>query len=220
MQLSELINIVLVRAGQVIVDDLTELQFTVDKFSAMLKPELAKYNKYIPKTIKENIVVSGNFYAFPNDTAPEWVSEMVPVDLENSTALIVSSLFNWRESTVRQPVMNLWRYDKPKLHTTGTGQYEVTCHYYHKLTDEVRNPQNNELTDATLQYITENDDLFIDLITGRFLITLGRSRRSYKVDGFPFNVDDDQLVSEGQTLYENTLQLIYDNSEWVHAMGG
>lgn len=221
MQLSELIQLVLLRSGQIIVDDLSELHLTEDKFLLIVQNEITKYSKYIPHKKRLNIAMpnTGNF-RFCDEEAPKWISEVIPVTGANSSYDIFRRKFFYSTGgeEIRNPTMCIWRYDKPYLSCSAIGDFECIAFYDHKI---VKDPGwGDGCKSADLPTISlEDDEILIELITAQFMITLGRSRRAYKLDQMPLQTDDSELISDGNALYEQAYQRLLDNSSWVYAMG-
>lgn len=227
MKLDEIIDTVLIRSGQIIVDNLDELNLTKKKFVTLIRNEIVKYSKYCPHTERINIQVDGccgTYYEFTKDSQPygipRWISELVPISGANTTYELFTRKFFYStyRNELRDPQTLIWRYDRPYLYITALGGYDTVAHYDHPMI-ETRDDKN-ELTDFELPTIeSDKDEIFIDLLTAQFMIVLGRSRRAYKVEGIPMSTDDNELISDGQAMYELAYQRMLDNSAWHHSFG-
>ena len=72
--------------------------------------------------------------------------------------------------------------------------------------------------DDVIQTIDIENQKFMSLVAARFMITLGRSRRAFLLNDLPFQMDADMLITEGQDLYERTMQDIMTNSSFYLAI--
>ena len=48
--------------------------------------------------------------------------------------------------------------------------------------------------------ITDADDEFFEILTGKFMKALGRSRRAFTINELPITMDASELVSEGDEM--------------------
>lgn len=218
MQLTELIQLVLLRSGQIIVDDLSELHLSKEKFLLIVQNELVKYNKYCPYKKRYTIVTTEDKpHVFKEeDGIPRWISEVVPVSGANSSYDIFNRKFFYSSygEELHNPTLLLWRYDRPNLSMSSIGDFECIGHLDHPI---IKKDEIDETYFPTLS--ASQDEILIDLITAQFMITLGRSRRAYKLDQIPLITDDSELISDGTALYEQAYQRLLDNSSWVYAFG-
>lgn len=81
---------------------------------------------------------------------------------------------------------------------------EVIAIYNHKIfVDEA---SMDEATKYNIPSIDHNEDLFLDLIQGMFLLGLGNSRRAFTLNDIPIISDAAELVSEGKDLVDKALE--------------
>lgn len=59
-----------------------------------------------------------------------------------------------------------------------------------------------------IEDIDESENLFFDLFTGYFMLSLGLSKAITKLDGLPFDLSADDLQSKGEQMIEQTLEKI------------
>lgn len=158
---------------------------------------------------------------------PKWISEVVPVNTLSSAGILYllqeTRFHNTSENSIlHEPRTFLWHYEGDCehgiLYTTETGNMDITAHYEYPVTEMV--DSNGVLIDAELHYINDGKDkILMDLIVGKFLISLGRSRRAFTLNNSPINFDASELVAEGQELVNQATQELYNQSNWYDALG-
>ena len=211
ISLTNLFNLIKITSGQFIIDDLDETKLDIEKFWALTKPAVDIYDKYLPTKTVLNLTLQPT-YTFPKDNAPEWISSVYP-----SGAFMAMSLYVYQSSNPN-PFPVFFRYEKPTLYVNIGCEAQVTAHYKRKC-KEIRD-ENNKLTNVIIEDLDFSDNYFTDLVTGYFLISLGKSRRSFTLSDFPAQMDSSDLVSEGQTLIDNSMQAIRENSYFQYSLGG
>jgi hypothetical protein len=94
-----------------------------------------------------------------------------------------------------------------------TGGYNF---YYHLTAiTPLANPVTYELLT-----ITDDDDLFFKILTGYFMVGLGRSRKAFTLNELPIVTDAADLVSEGTALItDGQLALQETSSKFYLAWG-
>ncbi|AUR83167.1 hypothetical protein NVP1031O_185 [Vibrio phage 1.031.O._10N.261.46.F8] len=60
---------------------------------------------------------------------------------------------------------------------------------------------------------TDRESEFIEYLTGKFMVTLGRSRRGFQLNESPVQIDADSLISEGQTMVDNITEQMQETSD-------
>ena len=158
---------------------------------------------------------------------PKWVSEVIPTNVLTTAGILYliqeTRFINTSErSILHEPRTFMWHYehddDHGILYTTETGRMDVTAKYDTVVIDML-SPLGAFL-DAELQFREEGTDrILLDLILARFLIALGRSRRTFSLNNSPINFDAAELVAEGTELRKETLELLYQQSHWYDAIG-
>jgi hypothetical protein len=75
------------------------------------------------------------------------------------------------------------------------------------------------LVRPTLEDMTYDDELFVQMCSGLYLMYVGEARKAFSLEGLPFANDAEELYSEGKELYENALEeLKEENSSWWYAI--
>lgn len=227
MKLSDLVEIVLVESGEFIVtNSLDDLGMSDNQFWRIVKTILGTYDSYKPYTVTRNIQLSDYTYTFsasePNGI-PEWISQVIPVSSYDKVGVFLyyeaQRATGELSSLEPAPRTVLWKYEKPKLWVTEGDWFDVVCHYNH--TYEILEGSTGDVEDMDFPTLSEKDDLFIKLVLGKFLKALGRSRRAFVLEDLPVTMDASDLVSEGDDIYKETLELLMnDQSDWYKAVGG
>ena len=158
---------------------------------------------------------------------PMWVSEVVPVNVLTTAGILYliqeTRFINVSErSILHEPRTFLWHYEHDEdhgiLYTTETGRMDITAHYQYPVIDMV--DSTGKLIDAELKYIDPGkDEIFLEIILGRFLVTLGRSRRAFTMNSSPINFDASELVAEGTEKEREAKERLYENSNWWQSIG-
>lgn len=216
--LTELIDLVMIESGEFILGDLDYTLLDSTKFWTLAQRVMKTYDQYRAYTMTRNVTVSSGKYiytsALPNGI-PDWISSVTPVEV---TGAIGIYQFAQREVSERIDEFTLleiprgfqWRYDTPTLYVTENGRMEVIEHYEHAYTGT---------TFTTLDLGV--DKLFIDLLVGKFLQALGRSRRAFTLEELPIAMDAAELVTEGTELWNETITKLEEGgaSKWWDALG-
>ncbi len=158
---------------------------------------------------------------------PTWVSEVVPTNLRTSAGILYlmqeTRFINTVErSILHEPRTFLWHYehddDHGILYTAETGNMDITAHYEYPVVDMV--DSQGTFIDAELKYIDQGkDEIFIDMVLGKFLVILGRSRRAFTLANSPVNFDASELVAEGTELVKESRDRLYEQSNWYDSIG-
>jgi len=193
MTLQEVFNLILSRTGEFLIGA-DNVELDRDKFEVLVKKCLKTYSKYKPKREKLFVIISDYKYTF-QDKIPEFISDVNPT---YNTVLNPLLMYH--------PHSNLpeieWEYRKPTLYTNFNGSAEVEAWFNWEI----------EVDGSGEKYIELEDELFIDLVTAEFLMGLGRSRRAFTLQAIPISTDSEMLVSEGQKLYEDTIETLRQTS--------
>lgn len=160
---------------------------------------------------------------------PAWIQEIVPVNVLTVAGilyLIQETRFTnvSEQSILHEPRTFLWSYERAKdkssgiLYTTETGKMDIVAAYeYHRI--ETYDSENNLLEVDFVNMEDGKDEIFIDMVLGKFMQKIGRARRAFTLNNSPVTFDGDQLVSEGVQIYDQAKERLYDNSEWWQAIG-
>ena len=171
---------------------------------------------------------------------PSWISSVVPTETGNKrgdyinlmnyehynegeyrSLVVVPRPFQWKyETGVREYTENnIDKKDKYGiLYLIEEGVLDITAHYDYEITE---NEDSSGLLIPDETYIDGADEgkdkILIDLIIGRFLITVGRARRMFRLEQFPVEADATELVAEGQEIQERAMEALYDQAVFYHA---
>lgn len=193
--LDNIIDTLLLESGQYI-SDLSPTLLIKEKVELMIERELGLYSRYLPtKVITRMRLYNGKIFSIPEDGfIPTAISDirtdrLIPNGY--TVAMVPGSVHNY-----------YWRYDKPILYLRYPDQ-EYIVHY---IADHVYDKVNKTISTINIH------DRFITMLVGRFLMTVGRSRRAFTVADIPITSDASEMISEGKELYETTLQEVRTNS--------
>lgn len=185
--LDEIIQVVLLESGQFIAD-LPATLLDKQKFKVLVARELGIYSRYMPnKTTTIGVLFDGKVF-------DQFVDGFVPTSIVDIRYDAAGNGSIHPYLPTFGPIHSYhWQYRNPVLKFRyPQGVYEYTYIGPHQI------GQNDTYPTINLH------DKVINLIIGRFLMTVGRSRRAFTVDEIPINTDADTMVSEGKELYEKT----------------
>jgi hypothetical protein len=225
LKLTDLVELVMLETGEFIVETLQNVNLDLPKFWLMTKRILLTYEQYKPLTFAQNIHLTSPKFQFSEDMEhgiPDWISEVVPVNVTNMMDIFYySSLHRLYQQgmteTLEFPRPFIFKYDRPNLHVTERGIMEVTGQYAHEY-EEIHEAEQG-LVEVGLKTLTLRDRLFIDLVSSRFLMSVGRSRRAFTLNELPIAMDADMLVSEGQDRWDRAMEELQQTSKWYEALG-
>lgn len=237
MKLSEIIETTLVDSGQFIVGDIEAMFLDTEKFWLLVQTVLVTYQRHRPYKWNETVQVSKTHTfteQFEDDsvpeeqriktkTIPEWVSEVLPVGVGNvyNNNFALNNVANaaatgFSRSEAREPMQWVWKYTKPTLYIPYTGRVDILCVSKYICNKEFST--GGDLRDVDIVGL-EHSRIFMDMVTGKFMQAIGRSRRAFTLDDLPVTSDSDSLVSEGKELYDNAYELLEDRNDWSLAIG-
>jgi len=235
MNLDDLIDYVMTESGEFIVGDLETTQIDRHRFHLIAKRALALYGRYRPLTKRLNLIIdrSVDLSLDPSSDVPDWISRVVPVGTggtEEATGMSAAAFVygnalgneGFHDTVYSRPKTRSmpWEYNAPVLSVYGPNDlYDVTAHYRRDFADVERNTDTNKVIKANLPGISYDDDLFLEMCVGYFLIALGRSRRAFTLNDLPVTMDGDQLVSEGDEKLRTVREMLQEQSSWHHAIG-
>lgn len=216
MTLKEIFNRVLVESGQFVVSaDMIELD--VDRFLVLVKATLGTVNKFDPVEKKFNLDLSGRHFKFTPEThdllgnlvgIPERIVDLIPVRVTGVYPSYMREFDRHKSEYLSDKIPYPWDYRKPDLHVPVNGQYELHAIYNHQI---VKNAETKEWECDT---ISDVDDDFFQLLTGKFLKGLGKSRRAFTLNELPITTDADQLVSEGQEMEDKAIENLEEDAKF------
>lgn len=192
IKFDDLINYLLLNSGQYI----GGLEYTLidkDKLLLLIKVELEVYSRFKPLERSASVAL------FNNKTFTLEKDGFVP---ETITRIQLSEYNPFLPFTSRKfgdlPRI-YWEYNKPTLLFQGLlMNYSINytiSHYYNEETLEF----------PTLDF---KDIEFLNLCLGKFLISIGKARRSILTQDFPLQIDAEAVVSEGTQIYQDAFEYL------------
>lgn len=218
MNLKEFFERVLVNSGQ-FQYPVERIELNEPAFKVLVEMCIGIYNGYVPLTkhVTKDIYNSRQYTYTEKEGIPEWISKIMPIRI----AGVVPYYFRGYD----QPVANVYvkneipfEYRKPTLTVPVSATYEIYGVYNHKL---VEVDLGNGKKTWTVDSITDNEDEFLDLLTAKFLIGLGRSRRAFTMQDMPLTTDASDLVSEGKEMEKEAMEELFnEKGRFYLAWGG
>ena len=233
MTYQELFDYANIYSGNFIIPE-ESLELGKDKFHIVLRNSIGWYQRYSPLLMTFSLNFSNLNYTFTGFEYPKYNLWQVPLipdsisDVFPSYSTLYNPLMyrissNTTVSTLsNQPkIPFIWRYDKPILHIDRAGEIEVKAVYSHPIIDRmveiISETGTSYRTEVDLPSISPTDIDFLDMMTGMFMVILGRSRGLFQYSDSTVSFQSDQLVSEGSALIEKAQQSIIDNSDFYLA---
>lgn len=210
MLVSEIIDYVLFETGNYLVEPLLKEEVDLPRFMRLLKAVLSQYGQYRPLNKNIQIYVTSNPYTFYDETAPQVIHQM-NTGYFSTPGVFESDPFRVYE---RQhiPAIPPWRYERPNLYTHYTGFLDLKATF-----DFLLNPvtdTSDEIIDYDIPDLSFNDTEFLHMVLARFLMTTGRQRRAYTANDMPIASDASDMVSEGQELWNTTIERLQEKAKW------
>lgn len=193
----EALEIIMLETGQYIASlDVTLLD--KPKMVMMIRRELGLYSRYSPNVVTK----TANLYngkVFTEELDGEIPQAIVDIRTDRYNTIGFSI------TPMPSPVHSYyWRYDKPVLKFRyPDGLYQLVYMAPHKF---------DESTDILPSI--QLHDRFFSLLVGRFLMSVGKSRRAFSVAEMPIQTDASEMISEGKELYDSALEEIRMNSKF------
>ena len=218
MLLSEIVDQVMLESGLFISGDITNLKVTYEQFFTLVKRALGIYDKYKPISRVSRILTNDNAFTFFGDQyqIPEFISSATPTGYGVVNAFSIMNNASMSDGDTPQIV---FRYTKPTLITSLSGEYEIRGNYKRRVTVTYCDPEQTKIDDVDISDLDYSDQYFIDLVTGLFLILIGKFRRSVVLNDSDVTFDSGVMVEEGQQLYAQALQNIQDTARWYLGVG-
>jgi hypothetical protein len=163
---------------------------------------------------------------------PRVIGTVNPVGVLQSIAILpywISPLNTqqwWSPDRLVAPRTFLWRYERPVLFYSAVGTVDVKAIYDHQFIkvyndDETPIPgQHVRLKDVNIPGIEDDPNYKIleDLLLGRFMQIVGRSRRAFTFNELPITTDAKEMVAEGTDIYEKAEKALYSRHKWWRAI--
>jgi len=203
---SDILNIVLIETGQWLIG-LEATAIEPKQMELLIKRELALYSRYFPRVVNKTGRLY-NGYIFTEEKDGEVPQKIISIRTEYTQPY--SYNFNRKPVTI---LASNWSYEKPKLFLRFQSDiYQYTYIIPHKYIHD------EDIDKCGIESLNEFDSNFLNLIIGKFLMTVGRSRRAFVLNDIPFNMDADQLYSEGKDLYDSAVETVRSNSSFQLAI--
>lgn len=224
----ELIDYVLLESGQYMAP-LEATLLTDTHVARIVTRELSLYSKYRPVSrevfVSANVSGEVNFKTLSTDEKERDIPMMITNvrvphgEYGISPAAIANYSYSpvTRERLVEAPTSN-FDYRKPILYLAGSGGYKLTAHYSRYFDyAEINGKLDGVISDISF----EDDHLFVEMLIGKFLQYVGRSRRAFTIDNLPITYDSSEMVSEGQEKYNEAYRVLTEeNSKWYEGVLG
>lgn len=158
---------------------------------------------------------------------PQYISKVQPTITLSSAGIFyllqITSFINTGEySRLREPRTYIPKYerddDRGILYVTEIGRLEVVAHYDFPFTEIL--DSTGAIVDVDIKFLDlRRDDLYVELVTGMFMQTVGRSRRAFLLEGNPILIDADATVQEGKEIFEAAKIRLEETSLWWTTIG-
>jgi hypothetical protein len=223
MLLRDMFDRVLTESGQFVLDP-DALELDLPRFSRLVRSVLGTYNRYCPYIRKFNLSSPSNeFFEFRSDFShprtgevlgvPHFVSSCVPVRSRSNlspffqagaVSRLPGSAFGEGQLDLVDKDPTPFEYRAPRLYLAYPGFYDVKAAFKHAVSGA-----GSDLGVAT---VDEEHDTFFDLLQAKFLIALGRNRRAFTLQPLELTTDAEELVGEGQRLWDTAFEHLTTNS--------
>lgn len=229
MTLNEIFEQILLRSGQFLIKP-DKIELNSDLFVPLVRGVLAVYSEYRPHTVIAHIDMSSTRqFTFTETTIepegiPDQITDVIPTRLFGSFPYhlrwdrgavegFASPGYGGRSSYLEIKSPLPWVYRKPELTTSIASEFEIHAMYFHTITSE----EIENTTVYSVDTISFRDRYFFDLMLGRFMQALGRSRRAFTLNDLTITMDSGELVSEGQEIEQKALEDIENTSKFYLA---
>lgn len=219
MLIREMFDHILLLSGQFTMT-VENIELKEDNFAALVRLALGEYNKFCPRLRKFNIVTSDKFFKFVDGfTAqgetlgiPDWISDVKPVRILGIFPYYLNSLSptgdtsrSSNNSNIDNKTFYPWEWRSPNLYLPITGTYDIEAIFKYRVT-------KNESDKWEVKTLDFDNDKFFRLLTGHFLLSLGRNRRAFTLGDLPIQSDADTLASEGADTLQMAREAMADDS--------
>ncbi len=220
MLLSYLKEQVMLDSGHFILSSMDDVLIDSTMFLSLVKRELNVYQKHRPFIRNITLQINQNESVFPESFQPEFVTSVVPVGVPSAMAILMSNSTPM-ESAISDPRPFLWKYTKPVLHTLEMGKMDITGAFNYEIEEVLKDDgQGGQIvTDHSITDLPDDADSLIRLVVGRFLMSVGRSRRMFTITDLPIEMDVESMIDEGRTMYDEAKETLEDRNKWWEALG-
>lgn len=241
MKLTEIVKILFVRNGQHLSGDLSRIKLSLDKFWATIEQDILDFQEYYPYVQEFNIQSAaygqgGGRYLFEFDShnlgqdlgadpsepgnAPDDIIKCLPIGttqmIVNWISYMGTGTYPGQLGTVANGRTFLKKYRNKILYTTEPGKFDITALYKYFF---IKTETTEGLKEVEILGIDGQDNkVLFDILSGRFLTVVGRSRRAFTYQDLPIITDADQLVKEGEELYQKGIEQMYERHPWYQGV--
>jgi hypothetical protein len=201
MDLQGMFDRVILNSGQFQISQ-DHIELDIKKFKLLVEVALGFYSNNVPHVaylyVNGNNTNSRQIHFQESDYplgVPDMIVDLIPIRISGVIPYYLRE-FDRPRSNLDIKVEFPWIYRKPTLTIPTNAEFDVKAAYYHRLV----NTGNDKIPHWDCRTITDNDDSFIDLLTGRFLKAVGRARNAFTIGDLPIKADSSELISEGKEL--------------------
>jgi hypothetical protein len=229
MNIQDIFKRILVKSGQFLLRT-DNIELDPDRFKMLVEEVLAVYNEYRPKEGRLLVNVgSPRTVTFDETTTseegytgpPAAIVDAVPV---RPTAVNMYYLRGMGFKNVpsggylQDKKFTPFKYNNPKLTVAYSGDYDVEAIYHYEI---VTSQDSSGTIIHDVPDLEVKDIYFFNMLQGKFLQSLGRSRRAFTINDLAITMDADQITSEGDEIYEKAFEQLVDNAARFYlAYGG
>lgn len=225
MLLSELSDYLLARSGQFILPGgLKSLRLSPKVVWSIVDPTIKEYGRYCPIFKKFNINTAGStHYDFTDHEfgIPRKVFQALPVNSMNIISTMGYNQFTkdaGNPSRLVEPRVFIKLYRAPKVYFTESGSFDVTCSY--PFVPVFTKDEDDLITEVEIPELGEEEthQIFLDMVYGLFLQSIGNARGSFIYTDFPVTTNAQDLLNQGKTIYDAARLELYKRNRWYLAI--
>lgn len=200
----DIINHFAMTSGQFMMS-VEEMMLNKTQVIGLITRELAYYGKYLPKVKRLSLKLYDQkvFNGVDEDGNPQDIPLAINKIFMRSG---VTQLFtNNRFGNITK---SYWRY-YDNLFTTSLPEdiYLVEYAVNYSIDKDTGNIADLDIS----------NNYFLDLVAGKLMVSIGRSRRSFFIGELPFTLDSDQLVGDGSDLVKQAQSAIIEQAKYFLA---
>lgn len=200
----DMIGHFLMTSGQFMMS-IEEMMLDKPMVISLITRELAYYGKYLPRIERKSFKLYDQkvFNGVDEDGHPQDIPVVINKIFMRSG---VTQLFtNNRFGNITK---SYWRYNDG-MFTTSLPEdiYLVEYAMLYSIDPATGNIEGLDIT----------NNYFLDLVSAKLMIALGRSRRSFFIGELPFTLDSDQMVADGMELLKSAQTAIIEQAKYYLA---
>lgn len=201
----EIVDNFLLESGQFILDDLDDTALTKERIELLIARELATYSRYRPALVTGALKLWNNrrFTGKDENGNPEPIPIVIKRLFVNGgfTRLLTNNRFG----TISQ---NYWRLDNG-VFSMYMEDGEYLCEY---VVTHVYDKETSSISTLDLSATT-----FLNMVHGKMMMVLGKSRRAFQISDSPILLDGDGLIADGQQMYDAAMEDLKTQSDYMLA---